>query len=73
MVEESSQALYGALIRAINDGPLPFAHPSVLGAFEHTADARDPVSPHVGDLSSGREGCGCLADPVTLVTLGSAD
>jgi hypothetical protein len=39
VLEESSQALYGTSIRAVNDGPAAFAHASVLGAFDHAVDA----------------------------------
>jgi hypothetical protein len=39
VLEESSQALYGASICAVNDGPPAFAHASVLGAFDHAVDA----------------------------------
>jgi hypothetical protein len=38
-LEQASQALYGASICAVNEGPPAFAHEAVLGAFDHAVDA----------------------------------
>lgn len=39
VLEQSSQVLYKVSIRRVNDGPIHFAHASVLGAFDHAVDA----------------------------------
>ena len=38
-LEEACQALYGASISGVNDGPPMFAHAAVLAAFDHAVDA----------------------------------
>jgi hypothetical protein len=38
-LEDVCQALYGASISWVNDGPPMFAHAAVLGAFDHAIDA----------------------------------
>ena len=52
-LEASSRALYGASIRTVNDSPSPFAHASVLGAFDHAVDA----------LGLARRPCSLAASP----------
>jgi hypothetical protein len=38
-LERSARMLYGAKLRAVNDSASPFAHQSILGAFDHAVDA----------------------------------
>ena len=38
-LEHATRGLYGVGIRAVNDSASPFAHPAVLGAFDHAIDS----------------------------------